>query len=1174
MTEVPRNPYITGGPLADPAGVGFYGRRDIYDFVKESLNAKQRNPILLYGQRRIGKTSILRQMPNYLPGDLVIVYFDLQGKALKPLDEVLFMLARDIRRHTAIKDHLDEVRREDVTEDTFATNFLPRVFDVLGGDKYRLVLLFDEMDVIDAEQVDNYEVAAYTFREYMRTLMDEEQQVGYIFVVGRRPEELEETFNAQLFRGAIQKRIGHLSRVEVKRLITELSQGYLLYPPETLDAIYALTDGHPFCTQLICQQLWNHCLSGQSQYPIAISPNDVEETVLDALIYGKNGLNWMYDGLTEPAHRLFLSSAAEVVDMEGNALLSDILDNLRQHRIFLPQPELQEARSKLVDWRILEPVEGNAYRFKVEMIRQWIATDRSLEQIRHEARFISRRAYRLYGLADEYRQEGQLEDAIENYEKALEIYPQLIDAQLGLADALRQKEDWPAAIEAYERLLELDPSWVGGLQETLLEYGSRFEKEGQIKQAIQQYERAAELVANPRVEERLERTARNYGRMLTEQGRFDEALSLFERRDYEDEVERVEKARLAAWSRVEAQVNDLIRRTEHIGWRIIDLIGLTEQSDWEKAYTLIQQYQGLNPDDENAKRFVAELEEKYHELRWQKIKGGINLLLQITGVVGSILLFANELLKWIKNPQIVPSALLVSLIIIISSLSLYIYRHRKSDKRQFTWIAMLVLLLAFAVLSGVVFGFGRGYKVKSATLTPTPTRAPTPTILPAVDDSTYNFEQGLQGWEIGSSRTGRLLGSELKRTSEEAFAGSYALKFEQHLELEAPTVGIGRVKSAAQLEGNELVIAYVKIPRDAPANVGAAFFTYRESNGFQMYTDDIESEILLKPDYWSVLVWEVPSDNNGASVGIGLKFRLVPKEEFEWSRGSEFAWEEGVFYIDAIQIIRRLSVGQLPVELPTEPPTSTPTATPSPETPTGAPTPVALATTPSPPSTGVLTAVVTAEALNLRAGPGIGYAIIRTLTGGEALTLLGRTSNGYWLHVITSKQEEGWLNASYVDLSGSLDLVPAVTATPTRTLLDAPAPLSPLTEYEAVFVNQVELQWRWTRPLAESEYFSVRVSRQDTGEVCFHDKTQKAIYSGPLPDCNSGKLVWEIVAVRLFSQDPEIWLELSPSSEPQLFHFVREVPVSPTDTPAPETPGYDDDDGNGGGDGPICPPPC
>jgi tetratricopeptide (TPR) repeat protein len=217
-----------------------------------------------------------------------------------------------------------------------------------------------------------------------------------------------------------------------------------------------------------------------------------------------------------------------------------------------------------------------------------------------------------------------------------------------------------------------------------------------------------------------------------------------------------------------------------------------------------------------------------------------------------------------------------------------------------------------------------------------------------------------------------------------------------------------------------------------------------------------------------------------------------------------------------------------------KPPTSSVPAITVTPTGTGTSSPIGTSTatpTATPTPTPMPNAPVTVEALNLRAGPGIEYKIIRTLKRGETLTVLGKTPNGYWLHVRTSRQEEGWVNASYVDLSGNLDLVPTVFA---------PTPLLPLTEDGVNFVNEVKLEWKWIRPLEESECFSVRVSRQDTGEVCCHDKTQNTFYVGSLVGCYPGRLFWEVAAVRLLSRDPEEWLELSPSSEPQLFNFDLE----------------------------------
>ena len=64
MTTPPRNPYIAGRALKDTRG--FCGRDDVFRVVQAELELPERNAIVLYGQRRIGKTSILLNLKSRL----------------------------------------------------------------------------------------------------------------------------------------------------------------------------------------------------------------------------------------------------------------------------------------------------------------------------------------------------------------------------------------------------------------------------------------------------------------------------------------------------------------------------------------------------------------------------------------------------------------------------------------------------------------------------------------------------------------------------------------------------------------------------------------------------------------------------------------------------------------------------------------------------------------------------------------------------------------------------------------------------------------------------------------------------------------------------------------------------------------------------------------------------
>src|SRR5262245_36676180 len=207
MPSVPDNPYAIGGALTDAKDSSFVGREDIFDFVRSALGSTHRFPILLYGQRRIGKSSILRRLPRFLPPDYVCVNFDLQGKGSMELDQVLFGLARAITEQLG----LHKPTRDQTTEANFLSQFLSPLLASHGLRARQIVLLFDEFDVVDERNL-NAKIAATSFIPYLGELFKQQSDIGYILVVGRKTEELSQELNASILKDAVQKRIGRLER--------------------------------------------------------------------------------------------------------------------------------------------------------------------------------------------------------------------------------------------------------------------------------------------------------------------------------------------------------------------------------------------------------------------------------------------------------------------------------------------------------------------------------------------------------------------------------------------------------------------------------------------------------------------------------------------------------------------------------------------------------------------------------------------------------------------------------------------------------------------------------------------------------------------------------------------------------------------------------------------------
>ena len=142
----PTNPYIAGNPVGgSPA---FVGREPILRSVLRMLESPRENAVVLYGQRRIGKTSVLLELAERLrhDGPYHPVYFDLQDKAALPLPQVVKELAQRLAA---------ELRLTTPTGlGILRTRGLPAGVPALDAKRscqegHSLVVLFDEFDVLD-----------------------------------------------------------------------------------------------------------------------------------------------------------------------------------------------------------------------------------------------------------------------------------------------------------------------------------------------------------------------------------------------------------------------------------------------------------------------------------------------------------------------------------------------------------------------------------------------------------------------------------------------------------------------------------------------------------------------------------------------------------------------------------------------------------------------------------------------------------------------------------------------------------------------------------------------------------------------------------------------------------------------------------------------------------------
>lgn len=444
---IPLNPYVAGNPVGDSSA--FVGRADVLREVLRVLRRSHGNAILLYGQRRIGKTSILQHLEAQLTreGPYHPVYFDLQDKAAWPLGRALEELACTIA-HTLGQPDPD---LGSDPETGFHQEWLPSVLSGLAEGS-SLVLLFDEFDVLTDSKA---EQAGAAFFPYLRGLLaSNPERLQFAFVIGRNVDDLD-TIALSFFKGTPYQRVSLLGREDTSELV-RLSEANdtLRWPAEAVEQVWQLTCGHPFLTQQLCSYVWERAYDKDPEEPPMVMPADLDAAVPEALEASRNMLEWLWDGLP-PAERVV--AAALAATGPGPIAQGELERLLHESGVRVVIRELQNAPQLLQEWDLIEPTDGG-YRFRVELLRRWIADHRSLLRVQEELDRIEPVAERLYQAALGLYRGGQLDQAVGPLRQAVGLNPNHVGANQLLADILLSQRELDEALQLLERLYEYQPS--------------------------------------------------------------------------------------------------------------------------------------------------------------------------------------------------------------------------------------------------------------------------------------------------------------------------------------------------------------------------------------------------------------------------------------------------------------------------------------------------------------------------------------------------------------------------------------------------------------------------------------------------------------------------------------------------------------------------------------------
>lgn len=298
--ELGGSPYVTGSPLEPKHGHGvFYGREELLEKISRQV-ASHGNVVLLEGNRRAGKTSILKHLEGQsaVPGWLA-VYSSLQGAEGAsqvvgvPTAEVFREIARSIataltklgidvplpngQMLSAGKTALGIARacREGISiESPFADfrEYLELVLAALAPLDLGLLLMLDEFDKLQ-EGIDNG-VTSPQVPENIRFLIQTYPKFSAILTGSRRLKRLREEYWSALYGLGMSIPVTVLDAESARKVVIEPVRDQLAFSHEAVERVIEVTARHPYLMQCLCNRIFDYAVQTKNRSITASVVND------------------------------------------------------------------------------------------------------------------------------------------------------------------------------------------------------------------------------------------------------------------------------------------------------------------------------------------------------------------------------------------------------------------------------------------------------------------------------------------------------------------------------------------------------------------------------------------------------------------------------------------------------------------------------------------------------------------------------------------------------------------------------------------------------------------------------------------------------------------------------------------------------------------------------------
>ncbi len=379
------NPY--GPRLAE--GSRFYGRETECERISALLQETSQNTaILLWGQKRIGKTSFVLRLREHSHGAFFPIYLDVQGmkdsSTAQFLHEFMSSIAKALPQwipnigHEVSVPHFHRLRKDPLA---YFDAFMTQTQEV--AHHHPLVVILDEFQCLCSlrEEMASRNAIFSRFRSHSQHGFG----IHFIFSGGGLQGQLTNQCGIDsLINITYNEKLGCLEEKAARRLIKDGLSTVGSISDLAIDLLIDFTSGHPFYLQLLCSKLFEQAHVDKMKITQHFASHLIQEWIAQADNSRFQHFWEGHDSVSAQRNKLLLSAIAELGThpdgVEYNRLTSKVCP-------IIPEQALIYALDDLTKLGILKRYHSS-YAIVVNLFVRWLRHHRPLELALQEARWL------------------------------------------------------------------------------------------------------------------------------------------------------------------------------------------------------------------------------------------------------------------------------------------------------------------------------------------------------------------------------------------------------------------------------------------------------------------------------------------------------------------------------------------------------------------------------------------------------------------------------------------------------------------------------------------------------------------------------------------------------------------------------------------------------------------